>query len=197
MILPRSFYARDTVQVAKELLGCYLVNETPQGTISGKIVETEAYLGQIDEAAHAFKGERPHTTALFQSPGTLYVYFTYGMHYCANVVTNREGLGEAVLLRAVEPIRGIDLMRQRRAVAKGTLLTNGPAKLVQAFGITIDQNGSDATQPPTYFTSPPTHDHYPLTDEEIVTTTRIGISKAKDLPLRYYIKNNPYISKTT
>lgn len=197
MILPRSFYARDTVLVAKELLGCYLVNKTPQGSVVGRIVETEAYLGRTDEAAHAFKGERPRTKALFQKPGTLYVYFTYGMHYCANVVTNQEGLGEAVLLRALEPVSGIELMRQRRNMTHDTLLTNGPAKLVQALGITIGQSGSDATQAPTYILRPDDNQKHPLNDNEIVNTTRIGISKAKELPLRFYIKNSPYISKST
>jgi DNA-3-methyladenine glycosylase len=196
MILPRSFFARETVLVAQELLGKLLVHESPEGTTIGRIVETEAYLGRLDPAAHAYKGERPRTRDLFKSPGTIYVYFTYGMHYCCNVVTNRTGLGEAVLLRAVEPISGIELMRKRRPVNSDTQLTNGPAKLVQAFGISMNQSGEDATSSPLHF-SAPTAQLQHLPNEEIVTTTRVGISKAKDQLLRYYIKNNRYVSKIT
>lgn len=195
MILPRSFYARDTVTVAKELLGSYLVHESPAGRTVGRIVETEAYLGMTDEAAHAFRGERPHTKALFQEPGTLYIYFTYGMHYCANVVTNKAGLGEAVLFRALEPVEGVVLMQERRRLTNIRNLTNGPAKLVQACQISPEENGLTVLQPPTYIISPSDVDFKPLSESEIVTTTRIGISKAIEQNLRFYIKNNQYVSK--
>jgi len=188
MILPGSFYARDTTTVAKELLGCYLVHDSPVGKAVGKIVETEAYLGVSDEAAHAFRGERPYTKFLFQEPGALYIYFTHGMHYRANVVTNKAGLGEAVLLRALPPLAGTDHMQQCRRLTDFGHLTNGPAKLVQACNIDPAENGQTVFEPPTYLTFSPASVPHSLSDSEIVTTTRIGISKATNQKLRFYIK---------
>lgn len=182
------FYARDTEQVAKELLGKLLVHMTEEGTTLGKIVETEAYL-KDDPACHASRGMTPRNSVMFGPPGRAYVYFTYGMHYCFNTVTATEGVGEAVLIRAVEPLEGLDLMRKRRGRDRLHELCAGPARLVQAFGITKEHNKTDLTRGPLFIAS---------SDEptpEIYTTTRIGIKEGADLPLRFYIQGNKFISK--
>jgi DNA-3-methyladenine glycosylase len=210
--LPRSFYTRRTITVARELLGKILVRSDGSELLSGRIVETEAYLSN-DPACHAYRGVTDRTRIMFGVGGFLYVYFTYGMHYCANVVTNREGLGEAVLIRALEPMDGIEVMTKRRGIPsdhqlksdrqmrtedgahlKGGLhlknLTNGPAKLAQAFGLTTAHSGADLVTGSIYITddnSGPT----PV----IVSTTRIGISVAQEKKWRFYIKGNMWVSK--
>ena len=206
MVLDKSFYTQDTVSVAKALLGKVLVHYSAQGITAGRIVETEAYLGTKDPASHGYRGVSNRTLAMFGDPGHAYIYFTYGMYYCFNVTTAPKGIGEGVLIRALEPIEGIDIMINRRhlrrqvslEVSKQNLfnvekphnLCNGPAKLVIAMGITKDLYGSDLTKKPLVIEEPEIK-----TDFEIVTTTRIGISQAKDLPLRFYIKDNKFISK--
>ncbi len=144
-ILKRDFYERPTLKVAHDLLGKILYYKSSQGILSGKIVETEAYL-QNDAACHASRGMTPRNKAMFGPPGHAYVYFTYGMHYCFNVVTQKEGVGEAVLIRAVEPIKGIEIMKKNRGVEDIKNLTNGPAKLCQAFGIDKRMNETDMTK---------------------------------------------------
>lgn len=186
--LRESFYIRQTTLVARELLGKLLVHASDEGTTVGKIVETEAYL-QGDPACHAARGMTPRNSVMFGPPGRAYVYFTYGMHYCFNVVTENEGVGEAVLIRAVEPLLGFDLMRQRRGRERVHELCSGPAKLVQAFSITKEHNRVDLTRGSLWLAQ--------SVEEpgEIVTTTRIGIKEGADLPLRFYIKGNKFISK--
>lgn len=186
--LPVEFYDRDTTLVARELLGTLLVHVTDEGTTIGKIVETEAYL-QGDPACHAAKRMTPRNSVMFGPPGRAYVYFTYGMHYCFNAVTAAEGVGEAVLIRAVEPLEGLDLMRQRRGRERVQELCSGPARLVQAFGINKEHNKADLVSGSLFITSSTE------TPPDIFTTTRIGIKEGKDLPLRFYIKGNKYISK--
>ena len=176
----------NTIKTAKELLGCYLIHETAEGIIKGMIVETEAYLSD-DPAAHSFNGKTLRNSPMFGKPGTAYVYFTYGMHYCFNVVTNVEGVGEAVLIRAVQPVEGIGLMKQRRNREDIKQLCNGPAKLVQAFGITKENNFQSLDKGSLRIEKG-------IEPEEIIATTRVGISKAKEEKLRFYIKDNGFLS---
>lgn len=187
-ILPRSFYARDTISVARELLGSIIVNYTAEGIIAGRIVETEAYI-QGDPACHAARGMTPRNRVMFGPPGHAYVYFIYGMYYCFNTVTAPEGVGEAVLIRALEPLEGLHMMRARRRRERLTDLCSGPAKLVQAMGITRHHNGSDLTVKPLVI-----HRGADL-KENIITTTRIGINEEEKLPLRFYLEGNMYVSK--
>jgi DNA-3-methyladenine glycosylase len=190
MVLSKEWYSKDTITIAKELLGKYLVHESAEGITVGKIVETEAYLGKNDPASHAYKGESKRTIAMFGDPGHAYIYFTYGMYYCFNVTTAEKGVGEAVLIRALEPIEGIELMQSRRQkVTDNIHLCSGPAKLVLAMGITKDLYGHDLTKKPLLI------EERENKEFEIITTTRIGISLAKELPLRFYIKGSQFISK--
>ena len=138
--LPAAFYDRPTELVARELLGAVLEHRTPDGVVSGRIVETEAYIGPDDPACHAAAGLTPRTRVLYGAPGRSYVYFVYGVHWCFNAVTRETGHGSAVLVRAVEPLAGIACMRRRRIVQREVDLTNGPGKLCQAFGIGAAQN---------------------------------------------------------
>lgn len=193
--LNRNFYIRDVLIVAKELLGKIIVKKNDI-VLSGKIVEVEAYDGDIDEAAHTFIGKTKRNYIMFGKGGFFYVYFTYGAHFCCNVVTGVEGKGTAVLIRAVEPIDGIDLMFHNRfgkknATKKEILnLTNGPGKVCQAFGITKNHYGLDLTGDEIFLLNQPK-----VKDEDIVITKRIGIKKSVDLPWRFYIKNNPFVSR--
>lgn len=186
-ILPRKFYARETVTAARELLGCILVHNAPDGPASGRIVETEAYI-QGDPACHAYRGETPRNKVMFGPPGHAYVYFIYGMYYCFNTVTAPAGVGEAVLIRALEPLEGIPLMRRRRGRDRLMELCSGPAKLVQALGIVRNHNGADLTRNPLFVLKGDAR-------ERILTTTRVGIREGADLPLRFYLEGNPFVSK--
>jgi len=193
MILPPSFYEQETIAVATQLLGCRLVHLEAAGTICGKIVETEAYLVN-DSAAHSFIGKTKRNNVLFGPVGHAYMYFVYGMHYCVNVVTGEEGSGEAVLIRALEPLKGIPVMEKRRGTGDLRQLCSGPAKLAQAFGITLTMNGAPLFEGPLQIRSPDT-----LPDQAqqfaIEQTTRIGIVKSRELPLRFYIRGNRFISR--
>lgn len=190
--LPRSFYSRKTITVAKELLGKVIVRRIGRITLTGMIVETEAYLFD-DPASHSYRGITERNKVMFGEPGHLYVYFTYGMHYCANVVTNSEGIGEAVLIRAVQPMSGIRTMTRHRSTKKvidPDELTNGPAKFAQAFGLTTEHSGLDLTSSDIVIMEGTL-----VSRSKIVTTTRIGISAAKNDLRRFYIKGNPWVSK--
>lgn len=184
---------QDTRTVAKALLGQEVVRRLPTGeTLAGIIVETEAYLTD-DPACHAYRGKTPRNAAMFGPPGQAYVYFTYGLHMMFNLVCAPEGIAEAVLLRALEPTEGIDIMRQNRGgMAETRQLTNGPGKLAQALALTrLDHNQVDLTNPDgELFVRP-----RPALPFELVETTRIGITRGVDLPWRYYIRGNPYVSK--
>lgn len=176
----------DALTAARQLLGWQLAHVTKEGITSGIIVETEAYTME-DAASHAYGGERPRNSSMFRRAGTIYVYFTYGMHYCLNIVTGTEGHGQGVLLRALEPVDGIDIMRRRRNMDDERNLTNGPAKLVQAMGVTKDANGTRIQEGP--LTLLPG-----IVPKKIIQASRIGISKATELPWRFYIADNPFVS---
>lgn len=184
--LPRSFYLQRTQSVARDLLGCRLITEYEGHRSVGIIVETEAYLGTIDPASHAYRGQTRRNQAMFLEGGHIYVYFIYGMHYCFNVVTGPAGLAEAVLIRGVLPTEGMELMRQRRGITprREADLSNGPAKLTVALGIGPELDGADLTSDPRIWIEAGTS----FADEEVTTTPRIGITKAADLPLRWIVR---------
>src|SRR5690349_18626077 len=188
-ILPKSFYDRDTEIVAREMLGTILECTTGDGTASGIIVETEAYIGEEDPACHAASGRTRRTEPLYGAPGLSYVYFIYGVHWCFNAVTRSEGLPSAVLVRALQPLKGIELMRERRGPRINDVnLTNGPGKLCEALGITGSMNAKLLQRGPLVI-------RYGQPVDDIVVAKRIGITKAADWPLRYYIRGNPYVSR--
>lgn len=207
--LPLAFYqSHDTLPLAQLLLGCELVHHTPAGTTAGIIVETEGYLTD-DPACHAYRRQTARNAAMFGPAGTLYVYQIYNHYHCINVVSGPAGVGEAVLIRALEPTEGLDLMALRRNEAFKTgfaryrnhtldastaigqrNLCNGPAKLTIAMGIDRGiHNGASLVSSALYIRGPVLHDF------DRVTTTRIGISQGVDLPYRYYIKSNRFVSK--
>jgi len=191
-IVPASFYARETELVAREMLGMILECRTEDGIASGVIVETEAYLGEHDAACHASAGRTERTEPLYGAPGLAYVYFIYGMYWCFNAVTRAAGEPSAVLVRALEPLEGISLMRRRRPrVRRDVDLTNGPGKLCLALGITGVLNGRRLQRGPLVVREGMI---YP--DADVVVTPRIGITRAADWPLRWLVRDNPYVSKT-
>lgn len=177
----------NSVAAARALLGWRLVHESPEGRTAGCIVETEAY-DMDDPASHTFNGMTMRNAAMFEPAGTIYVYFTYGLHYCMNIVTGAKGDGQAVLIRALEPIEGIELMKKRRGTADIRQLTNGPAKLVQAMGIGPRHNGT-ALGHGGIFLEPG------IEAAEAAQTIRVGISKAADHPWRFYAAGSPFVSK--
>jgi DNA-3-methyladenine glycosylase len=187
--LPREFYLQDTLCVAKSLLGKMLVRRTEHGILAGRIVETEAYL-RDDPACHASRGKTPRNATMFGEPGHAYVYFTYGMYHCVNTVTAPEGVGEGVLIRAVEPVEGIETMSKNRSVLDKKNLTSGPGKLCMAFGLDRRHNGLDLTS-----SSLMVVEGEEVSPQDIVETTRIGIRLAADAPWRFYVKNSPYVSR--
>jgi DNA-3-methyladenine glycosylase len=188
--LPQSFYDRETEIVARELLGAILECRTRDGVAAGRIVETEAYLGEHDLACHAAAGRTARTAPLYGPPGIAYVYFIYGMYWCFNAVTRAEHQPSAVLVRAIEPVTGIDLMRRRRPNARRDIdLTNGPGKLCTALGIDGTFNWKPLQRPPLLIRSGET-----VSDREVVVTPRIGITRSADWPLRWYVRDNPYVS---
>ena len=187
----RSFYARPTVEVARSLLGTILLHRTNEGLLAGVIVEVEAYLGQDDPAAHSSAGRTARTQVIFGNPGHAYVYKIYGLHHCLNVVAEPEGTAGCVLIRALEPVCGIDAMRSRRVAARrADQIASGPAKLTQAMGIGIEAYGTDLLGEPLSIR---------LLREEpevaVGTTKRIGIRKARELDLRFFIADNEHVSR--
>ncbi|WP_259016719.1 DNA-3-methyladenine glycosylase [Emticicia fluvialis] len=188
-ILPKEFFEKyDTLSLARHLLGCTLVHNSPEGLTAGVIVETEAYL-QNDPACHAYRKKTPRNAAMFEKPGISYVYFIYGVYHCFNIVSGQKDTGEAVLIRALEPVDGIELMQQRRGTTQLKNLCSGPGKLVTAMGINRDFNFLPVYSQ--HFYCLPPKDENP----EIVTTTRIGITQGADLLYRFYLKGNQFVSK--
>ena len=188
-----SFYQQDTLTLSQQMLGTYLVHESEEGITAGKIVETEAYLWG-DPACHAYRRQTPRNAMMFGPAGRAYIYQIYGMHYCVNVVSSPEGVGEAVLIRALEPTEGIELMEKRRHTYDRRSLCSGPGKLVRAMGITRALNGTPLIDTPSasarLYLLPATE-----TSFDVITTTRIGITQGADLPYRFYIKGNSFISR--
>ena len=195
-ILPRKFYTREVKAVAKDLLGKILVNKNGNSILAGKIVEVEAYDGKIDQAAHTFIGKTKRNQIMFNEGGYFYVYFTYGTHYCCNVVTGKKDHGTAVLIRAIEPVKGVKKMIENR-YGRDLLnekerfnLTSGPGKVCQAMGINKSHYGADLTDDTIFIM-----DSHKIQKDMIVITKRVGIKKSIELPWRFYIKDNPYVSK--
>jgi len=187
-VLSREFYARPSVAVAPELLNKVMV----AGPCRGRIVEVEAYAGPLDPASHAYRGPTARNATMFGPPGHLYVYFTYGMHFCANAVTGEQGEGQAVLLRALAPLAGIDLMQARRPAARRPSdLANGPAKLCQALGIVRDHDGTDLVD----------GGAVQLVDDGVAppdapgVSERIGITRATDRRWRWFVDGDPNVSR--
>lgn len=190
MAVDRDFFRGPTLELCKRLLGAELVH----GETAGLIAEVEAYIGPGDRAAHSYGGRRTkRTEVMFGPPGFAYVYISHGIHYCFNVVSGEEGNPEAILVRALQPTRGIEIMRKRRRRRDDRELTNGPGKLCQALGITIAHYGWDLTRPP-FFIRPGQR----VRDEDIACGPRIGIDsagEARDYPWRFWIKGNPFVSR--
>ncbi|HEU5308422.1 MAG TPA: DNA-3-methyladenine glycosylase [Acidimicrobiia bacterium] len=192
--LPRSFYARDSRELAPLLLNKLLVTRTDDGVrLAARLVEVEAYCGSEDPGSHAYRGMTPRTEVMFGPPGHLYVYFTYGMHWCANVVATKDGDAAAVLLRAAAPVDGIDVMRERRVKARRDRdLLAGPARLCQAFGITKVDNGNDLVR-----------GRLRIVDDGVAppaapgVSTRIGLAvgRGDDHPWRFFVPGDPNLSR--
>lgn len=182
------FLDEDADSVARRLLGCVLRRELDGQILEARIVETESY-DQDDEASHAYAGKTARNEVMFGPAGHLYVYFTYGMHYCCNIVAGTDGYGAGALIRAVEPMQGVDVMASRRN-ASGRNLTNGPAKVCQALSIDFNLRGHDLRLPPLQLIEAALS-----SGEQVAVSPRIGISKAKNVDRRYFIKNNIYVSQ--
>jgi DNA-3-methyladenine glycosylase len=191
--LPRSFFARPAEVVAPELLGRVLVRICPDGTrLVARIVEVEAYAPD-DPASHSFRGPTERNRTMFGPPGRLYVYFTYGMHHCMNVVTGPPGEGAAVLLRAAQPLEGLAWMAARRGVSEPRLLCSGPARLAQAFGVTREHDGADLVRGPELRLL----EGEPVPPERVLVTTRIGINHGTERPWRFLVAGDPFVSRPT
>ena len=186
--LTRAFYERPTIEVARDLLGHVIISDSLSGRTTGRIVETEAYQGPDDPASHAARLRGGRVEVMWGEPGIAYVYRSYGIHAMLNVVAKPQGATGAVLIRALEPIEGIDLMRTRRGVMDERLLCSGPGKLCQALGIGLDRHGTDLSTSDSLWIS--------LGDpaREISTSSRIGISRGQEHPWRFWITGNPHVS---
>jgi len=189
-ILSKEFYARETVRVAKNLLGKQLVRVKGRVRMIGRIVEVEAYRGSDDPASHAFHGLTLRNAPMFGEPGRAYIYFTYGNHYCLNITTHERGTPGAVLVRAIEPLEGISVMRRLRPNVPELALTNGPGKLTKALGIDKSLNEVDMTKPGPLFVMNAEEAHF-----KIGQSTRIGIRVGKDRLWRFYVSGSRHVSR--
>lgn len=191
-MLPRSFYDRDAVTVARDLLGRVVESRTPEGLVAVRLVETEAYAGEDDPASHAWRGPTPRSAVMFGPPGRLYVYFTYGMHHCANVVCGPEGRASAVLLRAGEVVAGLDLARaRRRPGAPERQLASGPANLAACLGLDTGWTGTDVVARGSALRL---REGAPVPDDGVVAGPRVGITRAVERPWRFRLAGNPHVS---
>ena len=189
--LEKQFYEQPTLELAEQLLGKIIVRMLPGNIrLTARIVETEAYLGQDDEACHAWRGKTARNQIMFRAPGTMYVYFTYGCHYLLNIVSEPEESAGAVLVRAMEPLEGLAFMEGQRGTSSLTNLMSGPGKLAQALALDSRCNGKDLFGDEFFLENAP-----PLPASMIGTSTRVGISKSRELPWRKFMINNPHVSK--
>ena len=188
--LRRTDFDLPAPELAKALLGRFLIREIDGARLVGRIVETEAYT-RDDPASHSYRGKTERNRVMFDRPGSLYVYFTYGMHHCMNVVSGPRNGGSAVLIRAVEPLAGLETMQESRGTVEARLLCAGPARLCQAFGIGRDDNGRDLVSDDTVRIT----DGEPIAREQIVATPRIGVSRGKNRGWRWMVKDDPWVSR--
>jgi len=188
--LRREFFSRDPISLARDLLGRVLFYRTAESLLAGRIVETEAYTGATDAASHAFRGPTARNAVMFGPAGHAYVYFTYGMHHCLNVTAERPGQPGAVLLRALEPLAGIDVMRARGDRGPVARLLSGPGKIGRAFGLTLADNGRDFTRGPLGISG-----GVPVADRQVAISRRIGISRAVELPYRFGVIGSASVSR--
>jgi DNA-3-methyladenine glycosylase len=188
--LPRAFYHRSTLEVARHVLGCVLVSESTEGRVAGRIVEVEAYRGEDDPACHAAAGRTARNQVLYGPPGLAYVYFTYGMHHCLNLVTERDGFPAAVLIRALEPLEGLEIMARRRGVRAPERLASGPGRLTQALGVDLRLNGHDLTRAPLWLEPPPAGSRRPRVERG----PRVGIRVGRERPWRFFLAGNACVS---
>ena len=189
--LERAFFMRDPLTLARDLLGRILFYRTPAGLLAGRIVETEAYTAEADPASHAYRGRTARNAVMFGPAGHAYVYFTYGMHYCLNVTAERTGTAGAVLLRALEPLSGLEIMQARGDRGPITRLLSGPGKIGRGFGLTLADNGRDFTRGPLGIAG-----GTPVPNASVAVTKRIGISRAADLPYRFAVRGSRSVSGT-
>jgi len=187
--LTRAFFSRDPVTVARDLLGRILFYRTPKGLLAGRIVETEAYTGQADPASHAFRGRTARNAVMFGAAGHAYVYFSYGVHYCLNVTADAPGVAGAVLLRALEPLAGVEIMRRHGDDGPEVRLLSGPGKIGRGFELDLKDNGRDFTRGPLGLAA-----GAPVSDHEVAVSRRIGISRAADLPYRFSVIGSRSVS---
>ena len=190
--LPRSFYRRNCLVVARAVLGRTLVFDAPEGRLAGRIVEVEAYRGSGDAASHAHRGPTRRNAVMFGEPGHTYVYFTYGVHHCLNLVTEPAGRAAAVLVRALEPVQGIERMARRRGAVPEARLASGPGNLARAFGLTLAHGGLDLTRGPLWISDRPAR----RSGQAIRRGPRVGIRRAAALPWRFYLADHPSVSAT-
>jgi DNA-3-methyladenine glycosylase len=193
--LPQRFFARPCLEVARDLVGCVLVHELAgAAALAGRLVEVEAYLGNgTDPSAHSHGGPTQRNRSMFGPPGRLYSYRSYGIHTCVNLVCEPAGSAAAVLLRAVEPLQGVDIMRQNRGLAadcEGCIIASGPGRLAQAFGLGLEHDGCSVVGRTLRVHAP----HPSESQAPVVTGPRVGISRAADLPYRFYAKDDPWVS---
>ena len=189
---PRDFFARNALDVAPDLLGCLLTTRSPQGYVTVRITEVEAYAGAQDPASHAYRGRTARNAVMFGPPGHAYVYFIYGMHYAVNVVCMPDGIAEAVLIRAGEVVDGLSLARTRRLSTRGDAdLARGPGRLASALGLTRELDGADLCEPDGPLTLEPGK---PVDSALIRSGPRVGVSRAAELPWRFHVHGAPSVS---
>lgn len=189
--VPREFFARSALAVAPDLLGCLISHRSPQGEVIVRLTEVEAYLGQRDPGSHAFRGPTPRNAVMFGPPGHVYVYFTYGMHYCMNLVCDPAGSASAVLLRAGEVVAGVEVAAARRPGASLRDLARGPARLTLALGIDRSHNGVDACEPTSCIA---VRFGEPVPSEAIACGPRVGVAAGGEMPWRFWIDGDPTVS---